>query len=305
MLSMNESYRAYEKLLRAVVKISDRYDEIYRITGENFNVFQVLDVGEKERFICRVLRELLSPSGSHYQGILFLRPFVKKVLGLNEIPDDELMKAKVFCEYTTSKRRFIDIAIETANYFIAVEVKINAGDSDKQCRDYYEEAQRHCADENHAKIVYLTTDGRKPAPKSASGKEICISFEKDIHEWLEECLSYPEIEYAVSVREVMRQFLKTTERFTNQIKEDKKMELVELITKSPENFRAVIELKNALPSAVECMRKKFLEAVILILKSWGIEYEKLDIEDRTRVLQYDYDKLPDTVVCLGTLYRRG
>ena len=299
-MSMNESYNGYEKLLRGTAKISDRYDEIYRITGENFNVFQVLDVEEKEKFICKVLRELLSPSGSHYQGILFLKPFVKKILGLHDIPDNELMKAKVSREYSTSKKRFIDLAIETANYFIAIEVKINAGDSDKQCRDYYEEAKRHCADENHAKIVYLTTDGRKPAPKSASDKEIHISFEKDIHEWLEECLSYPEIEYAVSVREVMRQLLKTTQRFTNQIKEDKKMELAELITKSHENFRSALELKNALPSAVENMRKKFLEAVIESLKSCGIEYEKFEIEKRYCAIQYHYDKLLNTVVCLGS-----
>lgn len=43
-MSMNESYSSYEKLLMVAAKISDRYDEIYRITGENFNVFQVLDV---------------------------------------------------------------------------------------------------------------------------------------------------------------------------------------------------------------------------------------------------------------------
>ena len=53
MLSMNESYRAYEKLLKAVVKISDHYEEIYRTTSENFNIFQVLDVEEKEKFICK------------------------------------------------------------------------------------------------------------------------------------------------------------------------------------------------------------------------------------------------------------
>ena len=302
-MSMNESYSGYEKLLRRAAKISDRYDENYRITGENFNLFQVLDVEEKEKFICKVLRELLSPSGSHYQRILFLKPFVKKILGLHDIPDNELMKAKVSREYySTSKKRFIDLAIKTANYFIAIEVKINAGDSDKQCRDYYEEAKRHCPDENHAKIVYLTTDGREPAPNSASNKEIRISFEKDIHEWLEECLSYPEIEYAVSVREVMRQLLKTIQRFTNQIKENKKMELVELITKSHENFRSALELKNALPSAVENMRKKFLEAVIESLKSCSIEYEKLElkIENRSCAIQYHYEKLPNTVVCLGS-----
>ena len=298
---MNEIYRCCEKLLRAAVKISYCYDEIYRITGEKFNMFQVLDVEEKERFICRFLRELLSPSGSHNQGSLFLRPFVKKILRLNDIPDSELDNAEVSCEYFTRTNRRIDLVIKTANYFVAIEVKINAKDLENQCKDYYEEAKRR-AGESNAKIVYLTTDGRKPDTISASGKEICISFEKDIHEWLEECLSYSEIEYAVSVREVMRQFMKTIERFTNQMKEDKKVELAELIMKSPENFRAAIELREALKFAVEDMRKKFLEAVCERLKTYGIEPEKLDYapEKCNYALQYHYDKLPNTVVCLGS-----
>lgn len=299
--SMSESYRCHETLLRDAVKISHRYEEIYRITGEKFNVFQVLDIEEKEKFICRVLSELLSPSGSHNQGSLFLRPFVRKVPGLNDIPDSELDDAEVSCEYTTRKNRRIDIAIKTANYFVAIEVKINAGDSDNQCRDYYEEAKRHCADEEHAKIVYLTPYGNEPAPESASGEEICISFEKDIHEWLEECLSYSEIEYAVSVREIMRQFLKTTERFTNQMKEDKKMELVELITKSSENFKAAFELRESLKSAVEAMRKKFLEDVCGLLKTWGYDCEELDYAPKKRnYALIRYDKLPDTAVCIGS-----
>lgn len=98
---------------------------------------------------------------------------------------------------------------------------------------------------------------------------------KDIHEWLEECLSYSEIEYAVSVREVMRQFMKTIERFTNQMKEDKKVELAELIMKSPENFRAAIELREALKFAVEDMRKKFLEAVCEGLKHMALSLKNL------------------------------
>lgn len=299
---MSESYRCHERMLREAVKISDRYEEIYRITGEKFNVFQVLDVEEKEKFICKVLRELLSPSGSHNQGSLFLRPFVKKIPGLNDIPDLELDDAEVSCEYPTRQNRHIDLAIKTANYFIAIEVKINAKDLEKQCRDYYEEAKRHCTDENHASIVYLTIEGRKPAPNSASEKEICISFEKNIHEWLEECLTYPEIEYAVSVREIMRQFLKTIERFTNQMKEDKKMELAELITRYPENFKTAFELRDALPSAVEAMRKKFLESVCRLLKTFGYECERLYYAPGLRdcALTYRYDKLPDTVVCLGS-----
>ena len=69
-----------------------------------------------------------------------------------------------------------------------------------------------------------------------------------------------------------------------------------------ENFKAALELKNALPSATEAMRKKFLESVCGLLKTWGYEHKELDYapEKRNCALQYHYDKLPDTVVCLGS-----
>lgn len=122
---MSEASPRMGKLLNNVAELSRVREVIYRVTGEKFNIFSILNIGEREFFICKVLKELLSPSGSHCQGILFLRPFVKNVLGLN-IPDTELARAKVYREYYTSQGRYIDIVIETANYFIAIEVKINA-----------------------------------------------------------------------------------------------------------------------------------------------------------------------------------
>ena len=71
-----------ENLLQRFSDIMQRYKGIYRKTGEKFNMFQVLGIESKEVYICRVMRELLSPSGSHYQGILFLRAFVRDVLDL-------------------------------------------------------------------------------------------------------------------------------------------------------------------------------------------------------------------------------
>ena len=80
------------------------------------------------------------------------------------------------------------------------------------------------------------------------------------------------------------------------------MELAELITKSPDNFRAAIELRDALTSAVEAMRKKFLESVCGLLKTFGYECERLYYAPGQRdcALTYRYNKLPDTVVCLGS-----
>ncbi len=301
---MSESSSRMKKLLDNVAELSKAREVIYRVTGEKFNIFSILNIGEREFFICKVLKELLSPSGSHCQGILFLRPFVKNVLGLN-IPDTELAGAKVYREYYTSQGRYIDIVIETVNYFIAIEVKITAKDLNRQCIDYYEEAKHRCADENNAKIIYLTPYGRKPSSESACGKEICVSFGKDIHEWLSSCLNFKEIEYAVSVREIIRQFLMTIENFTGRVKETN-MEVKELILSSPENLRAAFELQSGFVyEVVEDMRKRFLEAVNEKLESWNITHGTFKDEQgndlpREHAVHYEYDKIPGVVVCLGS-----
>lgn len=157
---MNEAGSRMKKLLNNVAELSKAREVIYRVTGEKFNIFSILNIGGREFFICKVLKELLSPSGSHCQGILFLRPFVKNVLRLN-IPDTELAGARVYSEHYTFQGRYIDIVIETANYFIAIEVKITAKDLNRQCIDYYEEAKHRCADENNAKILY-SSPGKMP-----------------------------------------------------------------------------------------------------------------------------------------------
>ena len=302
---MNEAGSRMKKLLNNVAELSKAREVIYRVTGEKFNIFSILNIGGREFFICKVLKELLSPSGSHCQGILFLRPFVKNVLRLN-IPDTELAGARVYSEHYTFQGRYIDIVIETANYFIAIEVKITAKDLNRQCIDYYEEAKHRCADENNAKIIYITPDGRKPSSESACGKEICVSFGKDIHEWLSSCLNFKEIEYAVSVREIIRQFLMTIENFTGRAKEtNTNMEVKELILSSPENLRAAFELQSGFVyEVVEDMRKRFLEAVNEKLKSWNITHgtfkdEKGNDLPHWHALQYKYDKMPNVIVCLG------
>ena len=294
---MSEASPRTEKLLNDVAGLLRTREIVHRVTGEKFNIFRVLNIESREFFICKVLMELLSPSGSHCQGSLFLKPFVKNVLGLN-IPDAELERARVSREYKTSQGRRIDIVIETANHFVAIEVKVRAGDLPGQCSDYYEAAKQRCDDENNAKIVYLTPDGRKPSPESSCGKEICVSFRKDIHEWLSSCLSFKEIEHAVPVREIMRQFLMTAESFTGCAKESN-MEVKELILRSPENLRAAFELQSGLVyEAVEDLRKRFLEAVNEKLKSQGITHGTFH-DDRNYAVQYEYD-MPGVAVCLGS-----
>ena len=173
-----------EILLNEVKLISDKYDLINKKTGGYFNIFEIANIDTDEVTICRFLNEILSPKGSHHQGILYLRSFINEVLKLN-ITDDELLNAHVFREYHTAQNRRIDLVINNEKYFIPIEVKIYAGEQQNQCYDYYKYAK-------NSNIYYLTRFGESPSSYSLGGlsekKVTTISFETDILDWLDICL---------------------------------------------------------------------------------------------------------------------
>ena len=66
-------------LLSGVSEIKKKYDEIAILTGENFNVFNILGLSTKEvRTHSAFIAELLNPKGSHGQGDTFLKLFVEQ-----------------------------------------------------------------------------------------------------------------------------------------------------------------------------------------------------------------------------------
>ena len=44
-------------------------------TGSQFNIFEILGIGTREVYMCRVLAELLNPNGLHCQGTKYLDLF--------------------------------------------------------------------------------------------------------------------------------------------------------------------------------------------------------------------------------------
>ena len=250
-----------QELLNKVSEKMQYFNSQYKDSGEKFNIFKILDVETRETKICRFLWQILSPSESHYQGIFFLKSFIKNVLGLN-ISDDELQKANIFREYTTENGRRIDILIRTSRHVIPIEVKIYAWDLKAQCRDYYEYAQKFYENKNDAKIFYLTPDGHKPSPESSCNVPVkCISFESDIYNWISYCIAQPEIIRNPPICEVLRQFAEVVKKFTGEMEDKLKMSITELITSSPENMRAANEIYSNMKIALKNLRVKFFELV--------------------------------------------
>jgi hypothetical protein len=66
-------------LLERINSIYKRYDEIAKATGENFNIFQTLELETDEGSHSKIIAELLNPKGSHGRGSEFLELFMEIV----------------------------------------------------------------------------------------------------------------------------------------------------------------------------------------------------------------------------------
>ncbi len=276
-----------EKLMDAITEISKKYDLLNKNTGGYFNIFEIANIEHDEVVICRVLCELLSPNGTHNQGHTYLKLFLENILNIN-LSDKELKSTKVLREVSTAQKRRIDLVIETANHYMAIEVKIYAGDQTIQCKDYYE----HAKNSNKEPIMcYLTRFGDSPSGSSAKGltksgdgyQEVKnISFENHILDWLDACLKQRCTLTIAPIREIILQFITTIRNFTGKMEDGKEMEIADLITSSKSSMQSAVAIEKAIKQVREKRLLKLFQAI-----EAKVGHEKL-------VNKYDYvDKCKD------------
>jgi hypothetical protein len=237
-------------LLSRVSEISKKYDEIAKITGENFNVFSIMRAESDEvRTHSRIIAELLNPKGRHGQGSVFLKLFFEGISDLENLKKDfDFENAKVLVEehaglineeYTVGG--FVDIVIKGIGNQIVIENKIYAGDQLKQLLRY-KKAYPKC------KLLYLTLDGKEPSKESYEGESeiltleqiILVSYHTNIVNWLEKCLE--KMHSLPIIRETLVQYLHLIKKLTNQTTNDKMSEeIVELLEK---DIRGSFEISN-------------------------------------------------------------
>ncbi len=247
---MNEN-TMYELLDEVRVLVASYRAENYK-NGKEFNVFHIQRTASDEVRVCRMIRELLDPCGSHGQGIAFLKPFVEGVLKIDSdgFSDNDYKNAKIICEEVINDSRRIDIVLRISDRFFPIEVKVYAYDQDKQCRDYYDYAVN--LDPNTC-IYYLTLDGHEPSDESkgelTEEQYKCISFSEQILSWLDKCIYSKEIEQIYSVREILIQFRNSIRELTGNQSEVLNMQIKDKITASYDTFAAAVEIEKALLDA--------------------------------------------------------
>lgn len=159
---MGELISVYSNLLHNIASVKRLHDEIAKSTGENYNVFRVLNVARDELSHSRFIAHLLNPRATHEKGDLFLKLFYETL----DLPADRFCISsvqRIRREEMTTEGRRIDIYIEAENYCVSIENKIDAEDLPNQLYDYINFMKNKII---NFRMIYLTLDGRNASDES-------------------------------------------------------------------------------------------------------------------------------------------
>jgi hypothetical protein len=262
-----------ETLLEQVKSISQKYDEIVKITGENFNIFKILDVETKELCHSSILTTLLDPKGSHDCGDTFLKIFFQTLIKDANIND--YSKCVVYKEYGVGDLGRIDIFINCGDFGVVIENKIYAVLPSDQLVKYDKFLVKEFRNES-CYLVYLTLDGNDPQ-KSLKNKCKCLSYKYDILKWLELCQK--EVYNKPIIRETLEQYIILIKILTNQTRSKNMFEeIVENAVKSPDNVKAVFAVAGSIADDVKrkIMYDRFVPAIKMFVEDYNKKFAEND-----------------------------
>lgn len=305
-------------LLEKTSIIKKKYDEIAEYTGENFNVFNILGLDEKELVHSSFISNLLNVRAGHGQKDVFLKLFIEEIKDLfldSEVNRETLQEFESF-KSSTSQEEYvgavdyergeggrIDIVIKDGVRQILIENKIGAQDEESQLLRYNKAY-------SSAPIIYLTPFGGSPSDNSKrilieNRDFICISYEHHIVNWIKKCIK--EMANKPIIRETLIQYLYLVKQITNQTRNDKmEQELAQLIIKNKSAAKTFLEgynvLKNKLTLKVEELHNLISQSTDVIKNltfQFGFDEELeigkpyTDAKDKVRIFTISFKKIKE------------
>lgn len=285
-----EKLNTINQLLNEIQTISESYKRVAEATGENFNIFSVLQMESDEvKTHSRFLAELLNPKGSHGQKDVFLKKFVERF----EIGTFDTINAKVDVEFfigqvTECTGGRIDILIRSGENIIMIENKIYAPEQPNQLLRYINKFPK-------GKLLYLTLHGDKSdreCTENSSNNDdcrcirseeyICISYKEDILDWLEECRK--ESVTTPILREAITHYINLIKKLTGQnINTKMKEDILETITGNKERFEAYINLTKSCSYddiVKKIIKEDFIKLIDSVAETPSIDVDKSHLDDR-------------------------
>ena len=280
-------------LLQQVSIIQNKYNEIAKITGENFNIFSVMrSESDEVRTHSRIIAEFLNPKGMHNQGSVFLKLFFEEVEALTDIkPNFDYENAQILLEEHAgriyedySEGGFIDIIIKDSINQVVIENKIFAGDQKGQLLRYKNKYP-------NCKLIYLTLNGKSPSElsyKIKNGQElklediILLSYKNVIKNWIEKCLQ--KTVTLPIIRETLIQYLHLIKKLTNQTTNNKmEKEILELISKDDNSFKSAKIISENYEKAKFFLIQQEIQQMSSVFKEFGINDSLMSIDRSARI----------------------
>jgi hypothetical protein len=261
--------QAIEKILNDTERIVQHHKELSRLKGENFNIYNILNLRSNEvRTHSSFIAELLNPAGSHLLGSVFLDAFIKAV-PKDAIKDHlDITSTKVFVEFYVGAINIknktggrIDILLKDGRgNTISIENKIDAGDQEFQI-------ERYCNfNKEGNKVIYLSKKGDGPSFKSSGELEEdkgfhVIGYNKEIIKWLFTCqsLAYDQ----PLVRESIKQYRILIQQITDTLGDQEDKELSKIVI---ENLEEAGILATKYYQVVSKLKTSFRNRVLMILQ---------------------------------------
>ncbi len=269
------------------IKIQNYKNEI-KVTGEGFNVFQILGLSKREvRTHTAFIYELLNPNGSHGMDTTFLNLFLEELRimdGWNiEIPINK-KNVVVLKEQFIGKSNedfteggSIDLIIKYPSKIIIIENKIDAADQLNQLMRYHKYGKEQQIES--FELIYLTLNGRQAtnyskgnALKESDYKK--ISYKSNILSWLYKCRE--KIQEKTLLHPTLSQYIYLIETLTGKTKyNDMEKEIQKIIVSSSSYFEIGKQIKIQFDKILnEVIPQNIREHVdIVIRREFHVEQE--------------------------------
>ena len=137
----------------------------------------------------------------------------------------------------------------------------------------------------------MTLFGNSPSAESTNGlikedsnfKGITnISFKTEILNWLKNCLENINTIRLAPIREIFLQLIYSISEMTNEIKEDKELDIIKAIMSSKENITSALEIEQTLPKIKTIIIENLFDGIKDYFENFniGILYYEKEYDNR-------------------------
>jgi hypothetical protein len=253
---MLHSFRREDHLLHKALKIHKIH-----MNGDRsyFNILYAIGKERDETQVhSKIIYFLLTHSHNEEKQNLFLNLFLQVIKIPKQYLDDSWL---VYRERVFENGR-IDFVMESRNFCVAIEMKIDAGDGDSQLERY----ELFCKRKRKEYFVYyLTLDGHAPSEKSVYGMDLDklrkISFQKEVVEWIDRCME--NVDKDGYKHSFLKQYLGVVKHITGVDKEEINVE--DLIT-DQETGKAAMLIIDSFHKKMQHVIEAFFDKLKYILE---------------------------------------